>query len=150
MTQPTDDLPAEALAALQHGQTVKAIRIVREARGLGLKEAKDAVDAAIARDPALRDAMPSGGLVSLVRSLFGGGKAEVPPPAATARAKFGGLPDPGSAPAPVAGLPAGAMSALDRGEIIEAIKIVREESGLGLAEAKARVDAELSKRRRPR
>jgi ribosomal protein L7/L12 len=59
-----------------------------------------------------------------------------PPPA---RARFGGLPDPG--------MPAAAVAALDRGETITAIKVLREELGLGLAEAKARIDAELAKRR---
>lgn len=38
------DLPAAALEALSRGQKIEAIKIVREARGLGLKESKDAVD----------------------------------------------------------------------------------------------------------
>jgi ribosomal protein L7/L12 len=37
-------LPAEALAALSQGQLIEAIKIVREASGLGLKEAKDLVE----------------------------------------------------------------------------------------------------------
>jgi hypothetical protein len=41
-----------------------------------------------------------------------------------------------------AALPAAAIVALNRGQVIEAIKRVREaEPGLGLAEAKSRVDA---------
>ncbi|MBK7207074.1 MAG: ribosomal protein L7/L12 [Elusimicrobia bacterium] len=40
----TQDLPAAALEALSRGQKIEAIKIVREARGLGLKESKDAVD----------------------------------------------------------------------------------------------------------
>lgn len=60
-------------------------------------------------------------------------------PAPPARARFGGLPD--------SGLPAAARAALDRGETITAIKVLREELGLGLAEAKQRIDAELAKRR---
>jgi ribosomal protein L7/L12 len=38
------ELPTEALAALQTGNKVEAIKLVRAARGLGLKEAKDLVD----------------------------------------------------------------------------------------------------------
>lgn len=37
-------MPAEALAALSQGQLIEAIKIVREASGLGLKEAKDLVE----------------------------------------------------------------------------------------------------------
>lgn len=39
-----DGLPAEALAALSRGQVIEAIKIVRAATGLGLKEAKDLVE----------------------------------------------------------------------------------------------------------
>lgn len=39
-----DGLPAEALAALSRGQFIEAIKIVRAATGLGLKEAKDLVE----------------------------------------------------------------------------------------------------------
>lgn len=38
------DLPAAAIEALVRGQKIEAIKIVRENRGLGLKESKDAVD----------------------------------------------------------------------------------------------------------
>jgi ribosomal protein L7/L12 len=38
-------MPAAAVAALERGETIEAIKIVREVRGLGLKEAKDLVDA---------------------------------------------------------------------------------------------------------
>ncbi len=48
------DLPGEALAALHQGRKIEAIRIVREARGIGLKEAKDLVDAYAAGQPALQ------------------------------------------------------------------------------------------------
>lgn len=39
-----EQLPAEAVAALSRGQVIAAIKIVRHAYGLGLKEAKDRVD----------------------------------------------------------------------------------------------------------
>jgi hypothetical protein len=43
-------------------------------------------------------------------------------------------------------LPPAAQAALERGRAIEAIRIVRQHEGIGLKEAKARVDAH---RRRP-
>lgn len=54
-----EGLPPEALAALSRGQLIEAIKIVRAATGLGLKEAKDLVerhrDAQMpARDEAMR------------------------------------------------------------------------------------------------
>jgi len=54
-----DSLPAEALAALSRGQLIEAIKIVRAATGLGLKEAKDLVERhrdeqTPARDEAMR------------------------------------------------------------------------------------------------
>lgn len=56
---PVDGLPVEALAALSRGQLIEAIKIVRTATGLGLKEAKDLVERhrdgqAPARDEAMR------------------------------------------------------------------------------------------------
>lgn len=52
-------LPAEALVALSRGQLIEAIKIVRAATGLGLKEAKDLVERhrdaqTPARDEAMR------------------------------------------------------------------------------------------------
>lgn len=64
--------------------------------------------------------------------------AALAPPAA-ARATFAGIPDPG-------GLPVGAITALDQDDPVGAIKVLRAERGLGLAEAKALVDAELARR----
>lgn len=46
---PEDELPAHVLAALASGQKIEAIKLLREATGLGLKEAKDAVETAEAR-----------------------------------------------------------------------------------------------------
>jgi hypothetical protein len=45
-------LPPLVRAALMEGRTLDAIRLLREAQGIGLKEAKEAVDTA------LRDGMP--------------------------------------------------------------------------------------------
>lgn len=58
-TASSHGLPAEALAALSRGQLIEAIKIVRAATGLGLKEAKDLVEQyrdgqAPVRDEAMR------------------------------------------------------------------------------------------------
>ncbi len=87
--------------ALARGATIEAIKLLRTATGLGLKEAKDVIDAHAASRPA-----PSFGL-----------------------------------PIPNRDLPADAIDALTRGSKIEAIRLVREQRGLGLKEAKDAVDA---------
>jgi hypothetical protein len=47
-------LPVAAIAALQEGNKLLAIKLVREATGLGLKEANDQVTAYIASRPELQ------------------------------------------------------------------------------------------------
>jgi hypothetical protein len=47
-------LPLEAVTLLQEGRFVEAVKSVRQAEGLGLKEAKDRVDAYVAREPILK------------------------------------------------------------------------------------------------
>jgi len=41
-----ESLPGEVLEALRGGRKIEAIKLLREARGIGLREAKDAVEAA--------------------------------------------------------------------------------------------------------
>lgn len=53
--QETEPLPVDAIAALHEGRKIDAIRSVRVARSLELKEAKDVVDAYIRNDAALRE-----------------------------------------------------------------------------------------------
>ena len=48
------ELSVAAVAALQQGNKIEAIRIVREERNIGLKEAKDAVDEYVSSKPALQ------------------------------------------------------------------------------------------------
>lgn len=45
MSSSSIQLPPDAVAALARGRMIEAVKIVRAATGLGLKEAKDAVDA---------------------------------------------------------------------------------------------------------
>jgi hypothetical protein len=47
-------LPLEAATLLAEGRLIEAIKVVRKAEGLGLREAKERVDAHIAQDPILR------------------------------------------------------------------------------------------------
>jgi ribosomal protein L7/L12 len=50
-----ESLPVAAVAALQEGNKILAIKLVREARGLGLKQANDEVSAYISSSPELRE-----------------------------------------------------------------------------------------------
>lgn len=45
MSHPANELPDDVLDALGRGHTIEAIKLLREARGLGLAEAKSLVDA---------------------------------------------------------------------------------------------------------
>ena len=51
--RPTD-LPADVIEALTQGNKIEAIKRLRVARGIGLKEAKDAVDNYVPSDPVIR------------------------------------------------------------------------------------------------
>lgn len=107
-------LPPEATAALARGELILAIKIVRAATGLGLKEAKEAVEAYAARTATHghsndRDALQ----------------------AAPGKIVF----------------PQQAVDALSQGQLIAAIKQLREANPkLGLKEAREAVDAALQKR----
>jgi hypothetical protein len=47
-------IPLEAVTLLNEGHVVQAIKVVRQAQGLGHKEAKRRVDAYLSREPLLR------------------------------------------------------------------------------------------------
>ena len=47
-------LSNSAVAALQHGNKIEAIKVTREERNIGLKEAKDAVDDYVRSQPILQ------------------------------------------------------------------------------------------------
>src|SRR5262245_60603400 len=91
-------LPEDVRDALNRGDKIAAIRLLRERTGIGLAEAKAAVDA---------------GLISS-------------PPEVRYQSDQ---------------LPAQVRAALVAGRKIEAIKLLREATGLGLKEAKDRIDA---------
>jgi hypothetical protein len=50
-------LPSEAVSCLRQGRVIDAIKIVRAAHGIQLKEAKDMVDAYVASQPTLKQIM---------------------------------------------------------------------------------------------
>lgn len=93
-------LPAAVVQALESGEQITAIKLLRESSGLGLKEAKD-----------------------LIEAYQRGGAAPVAP-ASTASAS----------------LPAEVVAAMQAGRKIEAIKLLREHNGMGLAAAKEAVE----------
>lgn len=95
-------LPPEVLESLHHGSTVDAIKLLRKIRGLGMKEAKDAIDAHLAGDPA---------------------PLRPPPPMASSRS-----------------LPEDVAEAMRQGNKIEAIRLLRAQTGLGLKDAKDAVE----------
>ncbi len=53
----TPPLSTAAISALHHGNKIEAIKIVREERDIGLKEAKDAVDDYVRSQPALQPSL---------------------------------------------------------------------------------------------
>jgi hypothetical protein len=70
MTSETQ-LPHAAVAALQQGNKIEAIKLTREVTGLGLKEAKDAVEAYLRAHPELEAGMQRvSGMGSFLSWLF--------------------------------------------------------------------------------
>ena len=47
------DMPAEVLDAIRAKRKIQAIKLLRQSRGIGLKEAKEAVDAYLRANPDL-------------------------------------------------------------------------------------------------
>ena len=92
---------------LERHETIEAVRRVREALGIGLKDAKDLVDRVKAGEPA--------------QAVF--------PHAVTTAARTGD------------GLDDEVRALMAKGEKIAAIKLVRERTGMGLAEAKGWVES---------
>jgi len=68
------DLPKEAIEALWQGNVIEAIKVVRLEQNVGLKEAKEQVDAYIGSQPALKkklDQMLATANKRMVRWLIG-------------------------------------------------------------------------------
>ena len=56
-------LPADVIAALHEGRKIDAIKLLREQRGIGLKEAKEEVDAYLREHPELASLQKSGSAI---------------------------------------------------------------------------------------
>ncbi|MCE9658450.1 MAG: ribosomal protein L7/L12 [Burkholderiales bacterium] len=97
---PDSPLPADVLAALEKGDKIEAIKRLRTATGLGLKEAKDVVE------------------------RYPGSNHPVRPSVAS-----------------MLSLPFAVAEAMKQGNKLEAIRLMREQGGLGLKEAKDAVEA---------
>lgn len=112
-------LPPEAIAALERGNFIEAIKITRDHTGMDLKSSKEAVE---------RYANSEAGAQAHGQDADWN----------TSRAE----PDDtqGSRPAVV---PPAALAALAAGKKVEAVRITRDATGLGLAEAKQLVDAHM-------
>ena len=59
MTSANQDLPSEAITALERGSKIEAIKQVRIAHGVGLKEAKDIVEQFLDGSPDVKRRMAS-------------------------------------------------------------------------------------------
>lgn len=103
MTDPSQQV-ADLIAA---GRKIEAIKLLREHTGIGLAEAKAAVERL---------------------------EAGLPPPAPAAPAA-GGAPAGGDTT-----LPADVQALVDQGKLLDAIKRLRQHTGMGLKEAKDHID----------
>lgn len=112
MNSPRGPLPDEVREALQRGSLFDAIKLLRKAGVSNLAEAKAVLEAEARRINAAKS------------GSAGTGQA--------------GSPMRAGAPS---GLPPAALGALREGNKIEAIKLTRQHTGLGLKEAKDLVDA---------
>lgn len=109
------DVEAKARELVARDQKIHAIKIVREATGMGLKEAKDWVEALPHRLPGAANR-----------------PATTTSPVADPRLQMDVVPP---------DVEADARALVAAGQTLSAIKLVREASGLGLKEAKDWVDA---------
>ena len=121
MSQP-QVLPPEVLRALERGQLIEAIKLLRQTRGLGLKEAKHVVDSHMGRG-----APPHAANTHAAKTHA----AQPHEPMHAAQAH-----PPPSAPADNNGV----LAALQAGNKIEAIRRMRNATGMSLKQAKEAVD----------
>ncbi|MBI1891014.1 MAG: ribosomal protein L7/L12 [Burkholderiales bacterium] len=103
MSTPFNSLPPDVVDAIQRNNLIEAIKLLRKSTGLGLKEAKDLIDA-----------------------------------------HQQGKPLPNANVRTAGGLPANVMEALQRGDKIGAIKLLRQQTGLELKDAKDAVEGSSS------
>ena len=67
----TSKLPEQVISQIRAGRKIQAIKLLREAQGIGLKEAKQAVDAYMRENPSPQQPKSSGnGLVLIIAALL--------------------------------------------------------------------------------
>lgn len=64
------ELPEDVLAAIHAGRKIDAIKLLREHRGIGLKEAKQVIEIYIAQNPELARAGSSSAGIGLARLVL--------------------------------------------------------------------------------
>ena len=69
MSEPSQELPIDAIAALHRGSKIDAIKCARVASGTGLKEAKDIVEHYIEMHPDIKSRMVAANMESAKISL---------------------------------------------------------------------------------
>lgn len=116
-------LPPEAIAALERGNLIEAIKIVRDRTGMDLKSSKEAVE-----HYANGGALATSARADWQEGDWGRDEAV----ADTGSGMQGNC---------TAVVPAAALAALARGQKVEAVRLTREATGLGLAAAKQLVEA---------
>lgn len=111
--------PSPAIAeALARGEIIKAIKLLRDQSGMDLRSAKQQVDAWL-----------QAGATQTVAEMLNRHAGSAPPQAAA------------SAEAQAERLPPAALQALGQGQLLQAIKLTREQHpGMGLREAKELVE----------
>ena len=65
MAERSDDFPAEAITALWQGNKIEAIKILRQALHIDLKDAKNKVDQYVSNEPALQQKLATAQTESL-------------------------------------------------------------------------------------
>lgn len=119
MPKPQGPLPEEVRQALQRGSILDAVKLLTKSGGITLKQAKELIEAEARRAQAERSKGGQQGTRS---------HGAHPAPIQTQRLQPGAW-------------PAAATEALRQGHKIEAIRIVREHTGMGLKEAKDAVES---------
>ena len=66
----TPNLPDQVISQIRAGRKIQAIKLLRESRGMGLKEAKHAVDAYMLANPSPQQPQSSNNGLVLIVSLL--------------------------------------------------------------------------------
>jgi ribosomal protein L7/L12 len=145
-------LPYHVIEALKQGQTIEAIKRLRDATGLGLKEAKEAIDAYQNDNDArlpdadefsapMVEALQSGNKLEAIRLLHAQGKHDLRQAKQVVDAYLEEDFSYSESAQTNHQVPEDLLQALHAGEKLLSIKLLREQTGLGLKEAKDIVEA---------